>query len=680
MSSSVYQKLEKREIRVLKLHPGYRGQPLEATLRHLTLDQVTRPRWSSRSSQTDYFAVSYAWGKPIFSHSLSVRHSNTRTLYKTVDFPMSMLRPRLKTGSKTIDFPITESLYEALQQFRLRAGSVHLWADQICINQSDVDERNAQVAMMADIFASAREVYVWLGLPGEHDKAAFATAKFLVANKDTTSHRIQPTLTRLAETWLPPRGHPELTLSDGLAAFSSIAQRPWFDRLWVVQEILKGRSNAVFHYGEERLLHNDLIIAFRQYTRVVDLAEAANLEPSRELRAVKLYEKVAITENWARRKSFAASLLDLLLETAHLKASDPRDRVFALRAIVNIDANNMIPVDYAISESDLWRDVARILLHNLDSTVEIALALALPATQDPSKQAASSSSWTADFGALTPVAQRKRSWYNINASRHFAGGESCRANFDKPEQVRSELRFKGIVLGQIQDVSVGSSIPLLPQLTAQVSTLVDALDSSGSSTIALPPQLAAPISELVEVLDKVLDVYVACRQFYKHKGVGVAQARCRDIVMQGPCGTFDENYYLLLEYAMRKALKRFNRSTFTEIPEESSKAVLESPYSVTLDVDEVLHDLCNLALSSGEGTRDHTRLLARISDDYLGWVPGKARLGDRICLLQGCPAPFLVRERDDGCYAIVGDAYVEGMMQGEAWPDNGDKIEIVRFK
>ncbi|OHE98305.1 HET domain-containing protein [Colletotrichum orchidophilum] len=42
-------------------------------------------------------------------------------------------------------------------------SSLSVWVDAICIDQSSNDERNAQVAMMAEIYQRAKTVVVWLG-------------------------------------------------------------------------------------------------------------------------------------------------------------------------------------------------------------------------------------------------------------------------------------------------------------------------------------------------------------------------------------------------------------------------------------------------------------------------------------------------------------------------------------
>lgn len=41
-----------------------------------------------------------------------------------------------------------------------------IWIDQICINQSDVEEKSHQVALMSHIYKYCKEVFLWLGEDG----------------------------------------------------------------------------------------------------------------------------------------------------------------------------------------------------------------------------------------------------------------------------------------------------------------------------------------------------------------------------------------------------------------------------------------------------------------------------------------------------------------------------------
>lgn len=47
-----------------------------------------------------------------------------------------------------------------------------LWADSICINQKDVEEKTRQVNMMGEIYSLADTIFLWLGLGSESTDAA----------------------------------------------------------------------------------------------------------------------------------------------------------------------------------------------------------------------------------------------------------------------------------------------------------------------------------------------------------------------------------------------------------------------------------------------------------------------------------------------------------------------------
>ena len=50
----------------------------------------------------------------------------------------------------------------------------------------------------------------------------------------------------------------------------------------------------------------------------------------------------------------------------------------------------------------------------------------------------------------------------------------------------------------------------------------------------------------------------------------------------------------------------------------------------------------------------------------IGLGPWRTLPGDIICRLAGLSVPTILRRRDDEAYTFVGDAYVHGVMDGEA--------------
>ncbi|PTB74979.1 hypothetical protein M440DRAFT_1439608 [Trichoderma longibrachiatum ATCC 18648] len=85
-------------------------------------------------------ALSYAWGSP--ENQDEARHSVT----------LNGLR-----------FDISRTLEQALRRLRKPDGARVMWIDRICINQANKEERNAQVAIMPDIYRGAARVVAWIG-------------------------------------------------------------------------------------------------------------------------------------------------------------------------------------------------------------------------------------------------------------------------------------------------------------------------------------------------------------------------------------------------------------------------------------------------------------------------------------------------------------------------------------
>ena len=71
---------------------------------------------------------------------------------------------------------IGRNLFEALSQLRTVPGVKYLWADAICINQDDLQERAKQVRLMGSIFHKARRVHCWLGVGDDEARLALYNA------------------------------------------------------------------------------------------------------------------------------------------------------------------------------------------------------------------------------------------------------------------------------------------------------------------------------------------------------------------------------------------------------------------------------------------------------------------------------------------------------------------------
>ncbi|KAF2209814.1 hypothetical protein CERZMDRAFT_46536, partial [Cercospora zeae-maydis SCOH1-5] len=106
-----------------------------------------------------YEALSYAWGRLDRTHTAYVVGSDTQLV-------LGSLR-------------ITRGFDIALRNLRRTDTGRSLWADAICINQENVDERSIQVQRMEEIYKHALRVVVWLGPASGDSKIAFSALEWL---------------------------------------------------------------------------------------------------------------------------------------------------------------------------------------------------------------------------------------------------------------------------------------------------------------------------------------------------------------------------------------------------------------------------------------------------------------------------------------------------------------------
>lgn len=122
----LYQPLDARYIRLLKLLPGSGPDPITIQLQSASLEDPG-----------PYTALSYVWGDA---------KVDRRTIY-----------------SGDTELSVTANLFHALCRFRDVSETRTWWIDAVCINQSSTTERTQQVRMMMEIYTKAKKTVMWLG-------------------------------------------------------------------------------------------------------------------------------------------------------------------------------------------------------------------------------------------------------------------------------------------------------------------------------------------------------------------------------------------------------------------------------------------------------------------------------------------------------------------------------------
>lgn len=286
------------EIRLLKSTPMQPNEPLKFTMMNVALAEAPL-----------YVALSYYWGDP------------HRTASVEVD---------------DVDMQITINLEAALR--RLVAEDVEfVWADALCINQKDIFEKSLQIPRMAAIFNKASVVAVWLGDELDIDESARAELR------NGTS---------------PSLGE-DFCLSSQ-PTFKQILRRPYWRRVWVVQELAMA-SHIDVYCGSDRIPWDSIdttckCCQSRSFINTRGLPVDEHVFQFTMLREVR--------KNISRGK--AMSLLDVLHRTRHCLATNPRDKIFGVLGLASDARRFIAEPSYKGSFSDIFTAFAtQLLSHNI---------------------------------------------------------------------------------------------------------------------------------------------------------------------------------------------------------------------------------------------------------------------------------------------------------------------------
>ena len=320
MDTYAYHHLHNNQIRLLELSAGNNQEALSVQLRSVSLDD-----------EFNYEALSYTWG------------TSTKSSH-------------LMCGTSAI--AITPNLEKALLRLRPKTHVRTLWVDQICINQDNLEERNAQVALMGAIYSRADTVLVWIGEEDDLVQQAFQFLPILLSYLPSDPEAIQSTKLRLPVAALP------IARSPAWEALSTVFSRPWFRRVWVIQEVALAKK-AVVYCGSFTADWQSLAKASACQLGLQDASDAHD--------AVE-----AIT---SLRRMNDEHFVNALFMSYRFHCTNPRDKIYAFLGLSGGLRNSTPSPNYGLSIEEIYLSVTKslILAHN---SLDILCCVTFPKKSD----------------------------------------------------------------------------------------------------------------------------------------------------------------------------------------------------------------------------------------------------------------------------------------------------------
>ncbi|KAF2028216.1 HET-domain-containing protein, partial [Setomelanomma holmii] len=296
-----YQPLQSREIRLLQLHPGEKQTKIQLSLVHVYLQD-----------NVDFEALSYTWGDGADRVPIACNEAGDV-------------------------LEVTRNCELALRALRRPDTMRILWVDNISIDQGNIEERNSQILLMPDIYHGSARVVAFLG---DSSVDSDIGMDFISDDAKTIQSGNRPFIGKLHRK-----------------AIDSILERAYFERAWIIQEILLAKDILV--------VLGDRAVEWKAFSSTVSYVNA-----NKKLHFGKAYRSsTPAVVHWRDKSAVTRprTLLHLLDKTRYCKATDPRDKVYALLAISPEKDEKSLAPDYSLSPTEVFLSIARYLLVRYDN-------------------------------------------------------------------------------------------------------------------------------------------------------------------------------------------------------------------------------------------------------------------------------------------------------------------------
>jgi hypothetical protein len=298
---------------------------------------------SRNIAETWFEALSYTWGFKedafieIQVMPLALLDRSRGFLEKPFDDDCSRRNERIRW------LPIRKNVESALRHLRNERTSRTLWIDSICIDQTDMDELNVQVGKMAYIYGLAGRVIAWIGektpdsdlaihtLRDLGDQLVYLKGHYWISSPQSTK-----------PLWANPRE--KLPFNNKIVqAIKNFFASPYFERLWIWQEVILASTRAVVQCGQELIewatLRRSIVRLFDQFSNFPN-----------DLK-FRYHHVLSLAVSGSD-----SSMFRLIRATSRQKCTDPRDKVYGILGIMDSTMQQQITPNYSHDVPRVYKD------------------------------------------------------------------------------------------------------------------------------------------------------------------------------------------------------------------------------------------------------------------------------------------------------------------------------------
>ena len=681
--------LDSRSLRLLKIQPAESSdETVRCVLENFDLAEAPA-----------YFALSYTWGDAEGEDEINPAVSSDPSEHRT---------ERVWVDGRTLF--VTSNLHDAVKQLRMSSVTGYYWIDMICINQSDLVERSVQVNIMDKIFHTAQSVIVWLGKDNGEGQQVSQIIRQLASISKTHGKEMYE---RRRGANLFDFENPDVLRQFGLPSLNdqitlwqaliSFYKRRWFQRVWTLQEVALARE-VIVRYGDilipwstlsgcssflstsnlsRGLVELDLRTkpyrgasqAFPEIGTSVGMANAMQTLCRGEV-AEFGHEYTIFADRLTGSSQLNRNISTLMVLIQYMmgafRSTDPRDKIYGALGMINQISQAIgitppdIKADYTKSVVDVFQEAALFVLEESHWLGPLTLVQDKCVRNFPNLP-----SWVPDFTARGP-----------NPMLAFDRTEEARFDASNCRLLRprsffvdhGRLCLEVSNLGWVVDVSE----PCLEMANEghfeRCASLI-----LNSSAEYLTGQHRVEVLWRTLITDSELTQHPAPAKLASSFHAWMTYLILKGVNLHAELAGISDGEYLMSTMPSVDLLARSD--TTKTIP--GFQELLRGCERLKTDLEALSAELTTesqaFQLMAFE-TLTYRRLF-RLDSGHIGLGPQSIQAGDEVCIVSGSQVPLVFRTLKSGGesvsplgrprYELLGEAYVHGVMHGEALKDGG---------
>ncbi|KAL6243187.1 hypothetical protein RBB50_009738 [Rhinocladiella similis] len=543
----------------------------------------------------------------------------------------------------------------ALRDTDMVQSGCRIWADALCINQSNPAEVNREIKRMRHIYEEAVAVVVWLG--DEADGSGLAL-NFINAVDEKWK-----TGSKMFNTWL--RQELKTNGIEIWPALSKLMLREYWSRLWIIQELTIGGPTTVilcgknattfakmgqvydaFHIFKATSKHPELGACFSEVLKTTDPA------------VYDAYRNILLWQ-WEKCEDFQ-TLQDGQINSSHVHfkrhlltrcriatCRKPADKVYGILGLLDDGISAQIVPDYKLPMREVYMSFARTWIR---SEGDLGMLIQCGETGDqqkgPEVDIEGLPSWAPNL-----LKEIKLQLNNFEPEFDSHGGmQASKVEFLGNDG--SALSVDGVLFDTLDGVSGTRHWDDDLNSVQDIQNSPSSANAYGSGDEGLKTALWKALTGGRDRHGKAAGSHHECVL-----DAAILDDRCAP---PDPCpdtGDTDDS----LRWNLHLWLKR-NRSF--QVGGKRLEDIFQDLGAMKSEPQRYYQCIGRVV------SWMWCRRLATTMNGYIAVVPRVARLEDVVAILPGCSCPLLLRPALDGGagikrFEIVAECYVQGLMNGE---------------